>query len=50
MKWITNKQLHVPQISKDFKKLAVILVAAAALSFGLERLIAFIFYGNDVFF
>lgn len=50
MKWITNKQLHVPQISKDFKKLAVILVAAAVLSFGLERLIAFMFYGNDVFF
>lgn len=51
MKWITNRKLQIPQyISKDLKKLAVILLAAAVLSFGLERLIAVIFYGNDAFF
>ena len=50
MKWITNKELHFPQISKDVRKLMVILVAAAVLAFGLERAIAALFYENDAFF
>ncbi len=50
MKLITNKQFQMPQISKELKKLAAILLAAVVLSFGLERLIAAIFYGNDAFF
>lgn len=36
--------------NKDFRKLAVILAAAAALAFGLERIFAVLFYGGDRFF
>ena len=50
MKWITNKEMHLPEISKDFKKLAVIFLAAAVLAVGAERLIAFICYSGDTFF
>ena len=41
MKWTINK---------DFRKLAVIFAAAAVLAFGLERLLAFLFYDKDRFF
>ncbi len=41
MKWAKNK---------DFRKLAVILAAAAVLAFGFERILAFLFYGKDSFF
>lgn len=50
MKWITSRELHFPQISKDFRKLAVILAAAAVLALGLERILAALFYGNDAFY
>ena len=50
MKWTRNREMHLPEISKDFKKLAVILLASAVLAFGAERLIALIFYSGDVFF
>lgn len=41
MKWTINR---------DFKKLAVIFAIAAALAFGLERILAVLFYGKDNFF
>lgn len=50
MKWITGKELHVPQISKDVRKLLIILAAATILSLGLERILAALFYGNDGFY
>lgn len=41
MKWAKNK---------DFRKLVAILAATAVLSFGFERILAFLFYGKDNFF
>lgn len=41
MKWAINK---------DFRKLAAILAAAAVVAFGMERIIAFLFYGKDSFY
>ncbi len=37
-------------INKDFAKLAAILAAAAVVSFGMERILAYVFYGKDSFY
>ncbi len=41
MKWAINK---------DFRKLAAVLAAAAVAAFGIERVLAFFFYGKDSFY
>ena len=37
-------------INKDFAKLAAILAAVAVVSFGMERILAYVFYGKDSFY
>ena len=54
MELIRGRGLHVPkfprEISRNLKKLAVVLLAAMAISFPLERLVANVFYDRDTFF
>ena len=54
MELIRGRGLHVPkfprEISRNLKKLAVVLLAAMAISFHLERLVANVFYDRDTFF
>ena len=54
MELIRGRGLHIPKFpretSRNLKKLAVALLAAMAISFPLERLVANVFYDKDSFF